>query len=62
MAIEPSSAARYAEQAAAAIGLPLTPVGLPAVAQQLAGLLNAAALVMEFPLPEDVEPAPTFEP
>lgn len=62
MPIDPSSAARYAEQVAAAIGLPLTPAQMPAVAQQLAGLLNAAALVMDFPLPDDVEPAPTFEP
>jgi hypothetical protein len=62
MAVDPNSVARYAEQAAQAIGLPLAPARMPAVAQQLAGLLAAAALVMEFPLPEEVEPAPTFEP
>lgn len=60
--MDATDAARYAEQAAAAIGLPLTPARMPAVAQQLAGLLGAAALVMDFPLPADVEPAPIFEP
>jgi hypothetical protein len=60
--MDATDAARYAEQAAMAIGLPITPARMPAVAQQLAGLLNAAALVMEHPLPEDVEPAPVFEP
>ena len=60
--MDATDAARYAEQAAVAIGLPIAPARMPAVAQQLAGLLSAAALVMEHPLPEDVEPAPTFEP
>jgi hypothetical protein len=60
--MDATDAARYAEQAAVAIGLPITPARMPAVAQQLAGLLGAAALVMEHPLPEDVEPAPIFEP
>lgn len=62
MAMDATEAARYAERAAAAIGLPLDPARTPAVAQQLVVLLAAAALVLEFPLPEDVEPAPVFEP
>jgi hypothetical protein len=32
------------------------------VAQHLAILLAAASLVLEFPLPDDVEAAPVFEP
>jgi Protein of unknown function (DUF4089) len=61
-AMDPAGTAEYAERAAAAIGLPLDPARVPAVAQQLAGLLAAAALVLDFPLAEDVEPAPVFEP
>jgi Protein of unknown function (DUF4089) len=62
MPIDPAAAGEYAERVAAAIGLPLPPERKAAVAQQLAGLLAAAALVLDFPLPEDVEPAPVFEP
>lgn len=59
---ELAEARAYAERAAAAIGLPLAAERIPAVAQQLAGLLAAAALVLDFPLPEDGEAAPVFEP
>jgi hypothetical protein len=59
---DPVDVAEYAERAAAAIGLPLDPERRPAVGQQLAGLLAAAALVLEFPLPDEVEAAPVFEP
>ena len=52
----------YAERLAAAIGLPLDSVRTPAVAQHLAILLAAAALVLEFPLPDEVESAPVFDP
>ena len=52
----------YAERMAAAIGLPLDSARRPAVAQHLAILLAAAALVLEFPLPDEVEGAPVFEP
>jgi 1-carboxybiuret hydrolase subunit AtzG-like len=53
---------RYAERAAAAIGLPLDPARKAAVVQHLAVMLAAAALVLEFPLPDEVEAAPVFEP
>jgi hypothetical protein len=59
---DPVDVAEYAERAAVAIGLPLDPERRPAVGQQLAGLLAAAALVLEFPLPDEVEAAPVFEP
>lgn len=59
---EASEVLSYAERAAAAIGLPLAAERKAAVAQQLGVMLAAAALVLEFPLPDDVEPAPVFEP
>jgi len=59
---DPADARAYAERTAAAIGLPLSAERMPAVAQQIAGLLAAAALVLDFPLPGDEEAAPVFEP
>jgi hypothetical protein len=59
---DPSEVMAYAERTAAAIGLTLDPARKPAVAQQLSAMLAAAALVLEFPLPDDVEAAPVFEP
>lgn len=61
-AMDQAAAAEYAERAAAAIGLPLAADRVAAVAQHLVGLLAAAALVLDFPLPDEVEPAPVFEP
>jgi 1-carboxybiuret hydrolase subunit AtzG-like protein len=52
----------YAERMAAAVGLPLDPARKAAVAQHLALLLAAASLVLEFPLSEEIEAAPVFEP
>ncbi len=57
-----AAARAYAERAAAAVGLPLSAERMPAVAQQVAILLAAAALVLDFPLPDDEEAAPVFEP
>ena len=50
------------EALAAAVGLAIDPAWRPAVAEYLAELLEAAALLDAFPLPEDVEPAPIFRP
>jgi len=50
------------ERLAALVGLPIDPDDRAAVAAALAGLLDAATLVMEFPLPEDIHPAPVFRP
>ena len=52
----------YAERTAAAIGLPLDSARQAAVVQHLAVMLAAAVLVLEFPLPDEVEAAPVFEP
>jgi hypothetical protein len=46
----------------APIGLEVDPAYRPGVAAYLAELLDAAALLAGFPLPDDVEPAPVFEP
>jgi hypothetical protein len=40
----------------------LVPARKAAVVQHLAVMLAAAALVLEFPLPDEVEAAPVFEP
>lgn len=50
------------EALAALVGLSITAADRAAVAQQLAGLLGVARLITEFPLPDDVEPAPVFRP
>lgn len=50
------------ERLATRIGLTIDPALRAAVAANLAGLLHAARLVAEFPLPEETEPAPRFEP
>ena len=50
------------ERLAALLGLPLEPERRAAVAEHLDGLLTVAHLLAEFPLPDDVEPAPIFRP
>ena len=50
------------ERLAATVGLRIDPAMLDAVAQHLALLLAAGRLLDEFPLTEDVEPAPGFRP
>ncbi|MGH7355150.1 MAG: AtzG-like protein [Candidatus Rokuibacteriota bacterium] len=50
------------ERLAAQVGLTIDPASRAAVAANLAALLAAARLVAEFPLPEETEPAPRFEP
>ncbi len=47
--------------AAAVLDLPLEPGWRPAVKANLAVTLKHAALVGEFSLPDDAEPAPVFE-
>ena len=52
----------YVDETAKRVGLPIAPEHRPGVIQFTGVLLASAALVMEFPLPEDVEPAPVFCP
>jgi len=50
----------YIDAAAAAIGLPIAPEHRAGVVLNLARLESMARLVMDFPLPEEVNPAPVF--
>jgi hypothetical protein len=52
----------YVDETAKRIGLPIAPEHRPGVIQFTGMLLAHAALVTEFPLPDDVEPAPVFGP
>ena len=58
----PEALGAYVDEMAKRIGLPLAPEHRPGVIQFTGILLAQAALVMEFPLPDDVEPAPVFRP
>ena len=50
----------FVKAAAQALALPLRPEWLPAVSANLDVNLRMAALVGEFPLPDESEPAPVF--
>ena len=52
----------YVDEAAKLCGLPVAPAHRPGVVQYLRVVSQAAALVMEFALPEETEPAPVFHP
>jgi len=58
----PEELAVYVDETAKRVGLPIAPEHRPGVIQFTGVLLAAAALVMEVPLPDDVEPAPVFRP
>lgn len=47
---------------AALLGIPLRPEWREAIRMHLAISLDHARAVTEFPLPDDAEPAPVFEP
>ena len=53
---------RDVQQLAALAGLPISPADLPAVSVALGVLLEVARLVTDFPLADEVEPAPVFRP
>ena len=50
----------YVDAAAAMLGLALDPAHRPGVVTNLRRIVEMAALVNDFPLPEDCEPAPVF--
>ncbi|MEN9230835.1 MAG: DUF4089 domain-containing protein [Thermostichus sp. DG02_5_bins_236] len=52
----------YIDQVAKALQLPLHPDYRLSVIENFTRILPIAKLVLEFPLPETVEPAPTFDP
>jgi Protein of unknown function (DUF4089) len=53
--------AAYAKLMADALDLPLTPDYAPAVEANLAVAFRLAPLFLDFPLPDDAEPAPVFK-
>jgi hypothetical protein len=54
--------AKYVEQTAQLIDLPIPPEYRPGVVENFARIAAIAQLFTEFPLPEEIEPAPVFEP
>jgi hypothetical protein len=50
------------DSVAAMLGIAVTEADRPLVAENLRRLLAQAASVMEFPLPQEIEPAPVFVP
>ncbi len=50
----------FIRAAAQTLGLPLEPAWQPAVKANLAVTLQQAALVADFELPDEAEPAPVF--
>ncbi|PSB20587.1 DUF4089 domain-containing protein [Phormidesmis priestleyi ULC007] len=55
-------AAECVDRIAALVGLPLNPDHRPGVVANFERIQAIAQLVMEFPLPEEIEAAPVFEP
>jgi hypothetical protein len=62
MADQPFDTEAYVDAAAALIGLPIDPAYRPGVVVNLERIAQMGALVMEFPLPDEAEPAPVFRP
>jgi len=52
----------FVDAISAVIALPIDPAFRANVVEHVARLLTVAALVAEFPLPDDVEVAPVFHP
>jgi hypothetical protein len=55
-------AAEYVNQAAHMIGLPIPPEYYSSVVENFERIQTIAQLVMDVPLPEEIEIAPVFEP
>jgi hypothetical protein len=60
MTDKPVDIAAYARAMAAALDLPLTGEYAPQVEANLAVAFRLAPLFLDFPLPDDAEPAPVF--
>ncbi|NEP08818.1 MAG: DUF4089 domain-containing protein [Symploca sp. SIO2C1] len=59
---QPSNVSEYVEQMAQVLDLNLAPEHLPGVVENFESIAAIAVLVTEFPLPENIEAAPVFEP
>ncbi|NEP80026.1 MAG: DUF4089 domain-containing protein [Okeania sp. SIO3C4] len=53
---------KYVECTAELINLQLQPEYLPGVVENLERIAAVAQLVIDFPLPPEIEPAPKFDP
>ena len=60
--LEQDAIAAYVDRTAAMVGLPIAAAHRAEVIEQFGRLLGVAALFMEFPLPEGIEPGPVFRP
>ena len=56
------NAEAYLDAATPLLGLPIDPAHRLGVLLNLQRLAEMAALVMEFPVPDEIEPAPVFAP
>ena len=52
---------RLIDASAGALGIAIEPAWMPGIVANLAAALIAATLQAEFELPDETEPAPTFE-
>jgi hypothetical protein len=59
---DPLDADRLVELLAQTLHLPLDPEHRPGVIANFLRTAEIAQLVMEFPIPDDIEVAPTFDP
>ena len=57
-----ASIAAYVDAAAPMVGLALTPEQRDGVIRNLAVTFTVAQFVMDFPLPDDVDAGPVFQP
>lgn len=57
-----ASVEHYVDQMAALLALPIAPDYRQGVIENVERTAAIAQLVLEFPLPEDIETAPTFQP
>lgn len=58
----PEQIEQYVDAASAAVGLPIKPEHRPGVLENFARLAQLAAVVNEFPLTPEDEPAPLWSP
>ncbi|MFB2937739.1 DUF4089 domain-containing protein [Aerosakkonemataceae cyanobacterium BLCC-F154] len=62
MAEKIPTAAEYVDTISQLVDLPIDPEHRPGVIQNFERIMTIAKLITEFPLPEDLEAAPIFEP
>lgn len=58
--LDDEAAGRMADALSPVIGIAIAPEWRPAVIANLKATAAAAKLVLDFPLPDDLEPAPVF--